>query len=123
MKPEERRGNDGCLENEENQTPVSLRFPEPLEIAARFPHSHRAGDEWFSNQKNKTPNQERSPAEHEPELHPFRLILGLENASLSVSVMLRHRTVAFRFARACVETDIHDGVLIELHLRTTGDHS
>ncbi len=40
----ERGGNDGRVENEENQTQVSLRFPQPLEIAARFPHSHRAGD-------------------------------------------------------------------------------
>jgi hypothetical protein len=38
----EHRGNDRRVENEENQTQVSLRFPQPLEIAARFPHSPRA---------------------------------------------------------------------------------
>ena len=32
------------VENEENRTQVSLRFPQPLEIAARFPHSHRLDD-------------------------------------------------------------------------------
>jgi hypothetical protein len=31
------------VENEENQTKVSLRFPQPLEITARFPHSYRPG--------------------------------------------------------------------------------
>jgi hypothetical protein len=37
------------VENEENQTQVSLRFPQPLEIAkARFPHSHRPGAAWKS---------------------------------------------------------------------------
>src|SRR5208282_2471492 len=44
----EGRGNDGRVENEENQTQVSPRFPQPLEIAARFPHSHRLGAAWKS---------------------------------------------------------------------------
>ncbi len=30
-------GNDGRVENEENQTQVSLRFPQPLEIAGAIP--------------------------------------------------------------------------------------
>ena len=52
MKPErESRGNDGRVENEENQTQVSLRFPQPLEIAARFPHSHRSGGVCISGRK------------------------------------------------------------------------
>ena len=34
--------NEGRVENEENQKRVSHRFPQPLEIATRFPHSHRA---------------------------------------------------------------------------------
>src|SRR5271163_4959147 len=44
----EDRGNDGRVENEENQTQVSHPFPRPLEIAARFPHSHRPGAAWES---------------------------------------------------------------------------
>jgi hypothetical protein len=36
------------VENEENRTQVSLRFPQPLEIAARFPHSHRPDAAWKS---------------------------------------------------------------------------
>jgi hypothetical protein len=36
------------VENEENQAQVSLRFPPPLEIAARFPHSHRPDAAWKS---------------------------------------------------------------------------
>jgi hypothetical protein len=41
----------GRVENEENQTQVSLRFPQPLEIAARFPHSHRSGAVCISGKK------------------------------------------------------------------------
>jgi hypothetical protein len=55
--------------------------PGPLEIAARFPHSHRAGGcSLFINRKQIRKTQERSPAERAPELYSFRLILGLENA-------------------------------------------
>jgi hypothetical protein len=49
-----------AVENEENQNQVSLRFPPPLEIAARFPHSHRADDESLSaptNPKKGAPNR------------------------------------------------------------------
>jgi hypothetical protein len=53
----ERRGNDGRVENEENQTQVSLRFPQPLEIAARFPHSHRAGDGYLYSQETNPKNK------------------------------------------------------------------
>jgi hypothetical protein len=31
------------MDSEENQLQVSLRRPPPLEIAARFPHSHSPG--------------------------------------------------------------------------------
>jgi hypothetical protein len=79
------------VENEENQNQVSLRFPPPLEIAARFPHSHRAGDGYFSNQKTNPKTQERSPAHRVPELHPFRLILGLENAQGSELLKTKER--------------------------------
>jgi hypothetical protein len=34
----------------------------------------------FINRKQIRKTQERSPAQRAPELHPFRLILGLENA-------------------------------------------
>jgi len=43
----------GGWETKENQTQVYLRFPPPLEIAARFPHSHRPGAAWKSG-KPKT---------------------------------------------------------------------
>ncbi len=38
----------------ENQTQVSLRFPRPLEIAARFPHSHRFHDCFLYKGETKT---------------------------------------------------------------------
>jgi hypothetical protein len=53
MKPGEDRGNDGRVENEENQTQVSLPFPRPLEIATRFPHSHRPYGFCVSNLQNQ----------------------------------------------------------------------
>lgn len=37
-----------AVENEENQNQVSLRFPPPLEIAARFPHSHTHDDSSYN---------------------------------------------------------------------------
>jgi len=45
---------NGRVENEENQTQVSLRFAQPLEIAARFPHSHRPCN--FCVSKHSKPN-------------------------------------------------------------------
>jgi hypothetical protein len=62
MKTGERRGTDGPWKTKENQNQVSLRFPPPLEIAARFPHSHRADYETLSPQKK----QPRKPTEKEP---------------------------------------------------------
>src|SRR6266536_4069953 len=53
----------------ENQTQVSLRFPRPLEIAARFPHSHRPGEARKSGKRKP-----RFP------LSPWRL-LQLQNQS------------------------------------------
>ena len=41
-KPEERRGNDGRMESEENQKQVLLAFHRPWKSLMRFPHSHRA---------------------------------------------------------------------------------
>src|SRR4029077_11363463 len=73
--PEERvnetredRGNDGRVENEENQTQVSLPFPRPLEIATRFPHSHRPYD--FCVSKPSKPNKERRPRRRIASLPP-----------------------------------------------------
>jgi hypothetical protein len=40
-------GNDGLRTTKENQKQVSLRCPQPLEIAVRFPHSHRRDDYDF----------------------------------------------------------------------------
>ena len=56
-------------------------FPPPLEIAARFPHSHRLDDEPLV----PDPNHRHQTAERSPYLAPvvsasFRLIFQLENA-------------------------------------------
>ena len=59
MKTGERRWKCRAVENEENQNRVSLRFPQPLEIAVRFPHSHRAGDCCLSNGENKPEKPEK----------------------------------------------------------------
>jgi hypothetical protein len=64
----EDRGNDGRVENEENQTQVSLPFPPPLEIATRFPHSHRPYD--FCASKPSKPNKERRPRRRIASLPP-----------------------------------------------------
>ena len=48
------------MDAEENQKQVSLRRPPPLEIAARFPHSHSPGDESYVSLKAKPgPDGER----------------------------------------------------------------
>jgi hypothetical protein len=60
-----------AVENQENLNQVSLRFPPPLEIAARFPHFHRADDDvpFFNETKVKT--TERSPnIHHQPDFTP-----------------------------------------------------
>ena len=51
-------------------------LPPPLEIAARFPHSHRLDDEMncYLITDGKEPRQRIN------RIHSFRLILGLENA-------------------------------------------
>jgi hypothetical protein len=56
-------------------------FPPPLEIAARFPHSHRLDDEPLV----PDPNHRHQTLERSPYLVPvispsFRLIFQLENA-------------------------------------------
>jgi hypothetical protein len=42
------------MENKENREQVFHRFPPPLEIAARFPHSHSLGGDRGENWKSKT---------------------------------------------------------------------
>src|SRR5580698_6569755 len=69
----ERRGNDGFVENEENQAQVSLRFPRPLEIAARFHIPTAPTVALFINGKQIRKTQERSPAECAPELYSFKI--------------------------------------------------
>ena len=64
-------------------------FPPPLEIAARFPHSHRLDDEPLV----PDPNHRHQTAERSPYLAPvvsasFRLIFQLENAPHPPSVAL-----------------------------------
>ena len=58
-------------------------FPPPLEIVARFPHSHRLDDEPLV----PDPNHRHQTLERSPYLVPvispsFRLIFQLENASV-----------------------------------------
>lgn len=62
MKPERTVEMTG-VENEENQEQVSLRFPQPLEIAARFPHSHRPGGWLCSNHQNQNSRKETLSAD------------------------------------------------------------
>jgi hypothetical protein len=42
------------MENEENRKQVFHRFPQPLEIATRFPHSHSPGDDRVEKWKSKS---------------------------------------------------------------------
>lgn len=60
-----------AVENQENQTPVSLRFPPPLEIAARFPHSHRADDDASSPNKKTPKGVRKEPRHPRPPSGPF----------------------------------------------------
>jgi hypothetical protein len=41
------------MENEENRKQVFHRFPQPLEIATRLPHSHSPGDDRVEKWKSK----------------------------------------------------------------------
>src|SRR5260370_41986603 len=56
------------MENEENQEQVFLRFPPPLGIAARFPHSHSRGNDREGKWKSKN----RIPT------FPSRLVVSLQ---------------------------------------------
>jgi hypothetical protein len=73
------------VENEENQTQVSHRFPQPLEIAARFPHSHRSGGVCISGKKQIQKPKKGAQLSARLNFNPFRLILGLENAGIELS--------------------------------------
>ena len=81
------------MENEENQSQVFHRFPQPLEIAkTRFPHSHSPGydreEKWKS--KNRIPTFpsrllslkkiKKGGFPWTPGSPSFRLIVRLENA-------------------------------------------
>ena len=77
---EKRRAPWKCraVENEENQTQVSLVSP-CLWKSLRDSHIPTApATAVFLTGISIRKTQERSPAQREPELHPFRLILGLE---------------------------------------------
>ena len=67
-----------------NPNPGFPLFPPPLEIAERFPHSHRLDDEPLV----PDPNRRQQTLERSPYLVPvtsdsFRLIFQLENAKPS----------------------------------------
>src|SRR5665213_2114190 len=59
---QKRCGNDGQRETKENQNRVYLRFPQPLEITPRFPHSHTVGrgDSLFSHPVRSRPSDARN---------------------------------------------------------------
>src|SRR5271166_3253816 len=80
MKPGRTVEMPGAWKTEENQTQVSLRFPQPLEIAARFPHSHRPGGCLCSKSSKSNSRKETLAADRFAPT--FRLILQRENAPL-----------------------------------------
>ena len=80
MKSGERPWKCRAVENEENQTQVSLVSP-CLWKSLRDSHIPTApATAVFLTGISIRKTQERSPAHRKPELYPFRLILGLENA-------------------------------------------
>src|SRR5208282_3901742 len=50
----------GAWKTRKTKPRFPLRFPQPLEIAARFPHSHRPGG-WLCSKTLKIKTQERRP--------------------------------------------------------------
>jgi hypothetical protein len=80
MKPGSAVEMTGARKTRKTKPQVSLRFPLPLEIATRFPHSHRADDDCLLYQETNRKPKKGAPAQRQSELYSFRLILGLENA-------------------------------------------
>ena len=59
-----------AVENEENQTQVSLISPSPWKSLLRFPHFHRAAYGPLSSPKRTRKNTERSPTLRLPDFIP-----------------------------------------------------
>src|SRR5260370_1820458 len=89
------------MENEENQEQVFHRFPPPLEIAARFPHSHSRGDDREEKWKSKS----RIPT------FPSRLVVSLQILERRIllnagsAVLQAHPSIR----KCCVETHSKHG--------------
>ena len=60
MKPGRTVEMTGAWKTRKTKPRFPLRFPQPLEIAARFPHSHRPGG-WLCSKTLKIKTQERRP--------------------------------------------------------------
>src|SRR5208282_2265877 len=60
MKPGRTVEMTGAWKTRKTKPRFPLRFPPPLEIAARFPHSHRPGG-WLCSKTLKIKTQERRP--------------------------------------------------------------
>ena len=77
-------------------------FPPPLEIAARFPHSHRLDDESLvrpSNHRHRI--VERSPYLVPVISAPFRLIVRLEYAPVNACPVLAIAAAGHYFVKRC----------------------
>jgi len=59
-------GNDRRWKTRKLPEQVSLRFPTPLEIAARFPHPHRPGDDSLCCRYTKTKTRKELQPRHLP---------------------------------------------------------
>jgi hypothetical protein len=83
MKTGERRGNAGPWKTRKTKPRFPFVSPSPWK-SLRDSHIPTApAIAVFLTEKQIQKAHERSPLEREPELHPFRLILGLENALLN----------------------------------------
>ena len=82
-----------AVENGENQTQVSPRFPPPLEIATAIPtFPQRRPLSFFSSDRTRKTTQ-RSPKLRPSRLQPFRLIHRLENATLGLLSKMRDEVI------------------------------
>jgi hypothetical protein len=79
MKPERAVEMTGAWKTRKTKPRFPFVFPSPWK-SLRDSHIPTAPAMFVFPGKTNPKTQERSPAERASELHPFRLILGLENA-------------------------------------------
>src|SRR5260370_10937183 len=80
MKPERAVEMTGAWKTRKTKPRFPFVFPSPWK-SLRDSHIPTAPAMFVFPGKTNPKTQERNPAERASELHPFRLILGLENAS------------------------------------------